>query len=167
MIGFLLLSLLSITATANDIPGSYKNIAHRERVPVDIWFALLQQESCIQLETQNRCLPWPWTLNIDRKPYRLKSREQALGLLNRAVANELPVAIGIGQIYWPAHYDQFDSPELLLNIEANLSYSARWLRKQYDVSGDWWVAVGRYHAPNDPVAAEGYRKRVYRRWEAL
>ena len=165
--GLLLLLSWTSVAGALSIPPAYQQIAQAEAVPADIWFALLQQESCIPLKNTSHCLPWPWTLNIDGHGYYLPSQSAAKRLLNQALEQRLPVAVGAGQIYWPAHHGQFENAAELLDIATNLHYSARWLRRQFDHCRDWWCAVGRYHAPNRPEAAQRYRRRVLERWEKL
>ncbi len=153
-------------APAYRIPSAYQAIAQVQRVPVDIWFALLQQESCRVHPGLSQCLPWPWTLNIGGQGHYYDRREEMTTALRRAIVQGQAVAIGPGQIYWPAHHPQFEHPEHLIDIATNLTYSAFWLRHQYDISGDWWQAVGRYHAPNKPTAARLYQARVRQRWEA-
>ena len=148
------------------IPGGYQKIAGQEGVPDDIWFALLQQESCIPVQDADFCLPWLWTLNIDNKGYFFRDRGSAEFALSHAVLSHSLIAIGPGQIYWPAHYDQFTKPSELLDAETNLRYSAQFLKSKFLKTGDWWVSVGLYHAPNDPQAATEYRRLVYKRWLA-
>lgn len=162
----ILLSVSDDVLGQTSIPFAYQDIARRNNVPVDIWFAVLQQESCIALVGSSYCLPWLWTLNIDSVGVRYPDRAAAAAALQSAIDQGLNVAIGAGQIYWPAHYDQFDTPLELLDADTNLNYSAGYFRKQYDISGDWWTAVGRYHAPSNEVAAENYRSLVRRRWES-
>ena len=54
---FFLLSATAQISIAQSIPPAYISVANDHAVPADIWFAILQQESCIPLQNEDVCLP--------------------------------------------------------------------------------------------------------------
>ena len=172
VVALLLMCAVNIDASASektryqDIPEAYHRIANHFGVPVDKWFAILLQESGKQY--QGRLLPWPWTLNVAGKSYRFNSKTEMAAFLRRTQPHELnKIDIGFGQIHWGSHKDQFQSVADLVEPIINLSYSAYWFKQQYAASNDWWIAVGKYHAPNNTTNAQKYRLAVQRHWRSF
>ena len=152
--------------TTQNIPDAYHRIAHHFGVPVDLWFAILLQESGAPY--RGRLLPWPWTLNVAGKPYRFTNKTQMTAFLCRVRPAELNrIDIGFGQIHWGSHKAHFRSMAELADPMVNLSYSAWWFKRQYAASNDWWTAVGQYHAPNNPTRARKYRRAVKNKWSTI
>lgn len=160
-----------------EIPRAYDLIANRYGLPPEVFFSIAMVESG-KLETgkvrDRRFLPWPWTLNIDEKPYYFDTREEAeVALMKALIRAEKEgrvgkVAVGLGQIYMPSHINQFASPLQALDPTVNLNYAAKLLVEHYiwtikQGKPDWWVAVGRYHSPGNENAAKQYREMVYSR----
>lgn len=159
------------------IPPAYELIAQRYGLPSEVFFSIAMVESG-KLETgktrDRRFLPWPWTLNIDEKPYYFERREDAEAALMAALMKAEKegkvgkVAVGLGQIYMPAHIGAFTSPLQALDPTTNLHYAAKLLVEHYiwtikQGRPDWWIAVGRYHSPGNESAAKKYRELVFSR----
>ena len=168
----LLLIILMASNVYADIPRAYRLIANQYGVPVEVFFAIALQES--GKSGKDKFLPWPWTLNIDRKGYYFDTREEAemalLKAMNEAKQNGKigRVAVGLGQIYMPSHVSQFESPIQALDPARNLNYAAQLLVEHYsntikDGRPDWWVAVGRYHSPGNKRFANEYRQLVFKK----
>jgi hypothetical protein len=167
----LCIGLLAMTVRA-DIPRAYQIIADQYGVPVDVFFSIALQES--GKSGRDKFLPWPWTLNIDKKGHYFDTREEAeIALLTAMEAAKQQgsvgrVAVGIGQIYMPSHVNQFVSPIQALDPTENLHYAARLLADHYvytlkNGAPDWWVAVGRYHTPSNKRLASEYKKLVFKK----
>jgi hypothetical protein len=72
------------------------------------------------------------------------------------------------QISWRWHSQRFsDVNEALIPIK-NLSVGAAILYEQFELSNDWWEAVGRYHDPGNDAVSRGnarrYSDRVKQNW---
>lgn len=170
---FLMIGICYMGCNAHaNIPKAYQLIADQYGLPPEVFFSIAMQES--GKRNGNRFLPWPWTLNIDEKPYYFDTREQAeMALLNAMLKAKREgkigrVAVGIGQIYMPSHFAQFESPLQALDPTINLNYAAKLLTTHYlwtiqQGKPDWWVAVGRYHSPTNTTLASNYRRQVYNR----
>lgn len=174
----LLLAILSGTSCISmaEIPRAYRIIANYYGMPADVFFSVTMQES--GRSNDGKLLPWPWTLNIDEKPFFFETREEAEAALINAMTDAArqgrigKVAVGLGQIYMPAHVDNFKSPLQALDPTINLNYAANLLVKHYlstveQGSPDWWVAVGKYYSPGDGpkgrAQAASYRQMVFNR----
>lgn len=157
----------SITATALDeLPVAYVVVAKATNVPADILYAVALAES--GRSYQGELLPWPWTLNIEGRSIFCESQGEAIVLATEAINREQLVDVGLTQVNWRWHQQRFTRVDDALVPMLNLKAGATILREQYELSGDWWQAVGRYHDPGQDeeslVSAEHYRQRVKRLW---
>lgn len=159
-----------------EIPRAYRVIADHYGIPAIVFFSIVMQES--GKAAKGKFLPWPWTLNIDEKPYYYATREEAeLALLNtldkaKAHGEVGKVAVGLGQIYMPAHISNFKSPLQALDPTFNLNYAAQLLLSHYletvqDGNPNWWIAVGRYHSPYRESPARAYRQLIFKRCQKI
>lgn len=152
--------------TPSDIPIAYSVVASKYEVPADILYAIALTESGKLYEGSK--LPWPWSLNIEGKSVYCDTRSQALLSLNDAIQQGKSVDVGLMQVSWYWHSQRFSSPEESLSPVKNLMIGASILAEQYRQSGDWWVAVGRYHDPGQDEEslqrAEYYLKKVRQNW---
>lgn len=174
LLGVLLCGMWS--AASAEIPRAYRIIADYYGMPADVFFSVTMQES--GKPNDGKLLPWPWTLNIDEKSHYFDTREQAEAALIDAMTRAAregrigKVAVGLGQIYMPAHLSNFKSPLQALDPTINLNYAAKLLVTHYlstvqQGSPDWWIAVGKYYSPGDgpkgKAQAESYRQLVFAR----
>ncbi len=170
-----LLLSLNLEVSAMDIPPAYREAARTAGVPADIFYAITLQESQAPISsTKHR--PWPWTLNIAGKGRYYRTQKDALRALEHYIASgKCNVDIGLGQIHWCSHAKSFpEGPAQALHPLQNLAYAAQVLKSEHKTvirkklgSNSWWVAVGRYHAPNNVKLAKAYRMRVYKKWLRL
>lgn len=163
----LLLSMLLLWAqgSAAAVPPGYRLVAEAQGVPASVLYAVALAESGITLESGRR--PWPWSLNVEGRAHRYATRAhawQALrGFLSRGITR---IDVGPMQVSWLYHREALGDPWGALDPYHNLRVGAAILRAEHRRTGDWWRAVGRYHAPNNPKRASRYRSRVatwYRR----
>lgn len=157
----------SITVAALDeLPVAYVVIAKAANVPADILYAVALAES--GRSYKGVLLPWPWTLNVEGRSIFCESQGEAIVLAAEAIERKQLVDLGLTQVNWRWHQQRFSRVDDALVPMLNLKAGAAILREQYEVSGDWWQAVGRYHDPGQDdeslVSAENYRQRVKRLW---
>jgi hypothetical protein len=159
-------------ANTLEIPTAYKKISGFYGIPEEVFFSIGLQES--GKTHQRKFIPWPWTLNINEIGYQYATRSEAEAALMLAMYEAKQrgeigrVAVGIGQIYMPAHHAQFITPLQALDPTINLHYAARLLATHYIDTikagdPDWWVSVGRYHSPYKEKPAIKYRQLVFKR----
>lgn len=166
MMGATLLQSVTVAAL-EDLPVAYVMVAEAVNVPADILYAVALAES--GRSYNGVLLPWPWTLNIEGQSVYCQSQHEAMVLATEAINRKQLVDIGLIQVNWHWHQQRFARVESALVPILNLRVGAVILREQYDASGDWWQAVGRYHDPGQDkeslINAEQYRQRVKRLWK--
>lgn len=172
LIQLIIVFLMSSNAQANHIPAFYHMYSKKHNVPVEVFFSVIKTESGRSFN--GRFLPWPWTLNVNHKPYYYKSQKEAVAALRQFLTNpKNTIAVGLGQIYLPAHGDKFTNPLVLLDPHINLNFAAQLLRYEYTRSikinktSNWWIAAGRYHHPSKEKFAKPYREIVYRKCQQI
>jgi hypothetical protein len=152
------------------VPQGYRDVAREHGVPPDILYALSLTESGRAI-SRNKLRPWPWTLNVEKKSYYYPTRRAAWQALTGFLEQGKVVDIGLAQVNWKWHKKRLIDPWRALEPYFNLRVGAQLLRERYDASGDWWTAIGHYHAPAPtPEArerAQRYRVRVGRHLRQL
>ena len=146
------------------VPPAYLRVAEEYEVPAGILFAIALTES--GRTTDGRFLPWPWTLNVDGRGEYYASRAEADARLRELIDQGKMPDIGLMQVNWRYHSSKLGDPEQAFNPWLNLRAGARVLRQEYESTGDWWQAVGRYHS-RTPSRAQAYRQRVLRWYRRL
>ncbi len=116
-------------------------------LPHNLLYAITIVESGRRSKNKSRIHPWPWTLNVEGKPYFFNNKASVLTFLknhlNRGITN---VDVGCGQVNWLQHKDYFQHPEYIVNPLHNIAYSAYLLRKHYVKTQSWSKAIGLYHS---------------------
>jgi len=171
--GAILLYLISDYAFAEKVPQAYREIGARYGVPHQIIYAVAKVESQRYIEQIKIARPWPWTLNIEGKPYFYSTKMQAVMALEEYLrGGGRSVAVGIMQIYWRWHSEKLINPELALDPYYNIEIGTAYLKKKYRDSGyNWLAAIGKYHceetSEENRVRALNYRKKVINVLERL
>jgi len=115
----------------------------------------------------NRLRIWPWTLNIAGEGRYFTSREAARQAFEGALAAGMTsIDAGCAQINWHWHGARFTAPDDLLDPQRNADYAMRYLAGHYRRSGDWGVAVARYHSATGRLGG-AYLRRVTANQSAL
>lgn len=157
---------LAAPLVAQPLPPAYQQVADHYQVPANILFAMALTESGRRY--RGKWLPWPWALNIAGRSVYCASWQAARDRIHQALQHHQAVDIGLMQISWRWHRQRFGSIEASLLPINNLMAGAAILREQYQYTGDWWEAVGRYHDPGQDAvsleSAERYRQRVKQNW---
>lgn len=134
-------------AQASCAPLAYQQVADEWQVPADVLYAISLVESGRKTEQYGFNL-WPWALNIDGQSHYPASQEDALKLIQDALARGTDkIAIGLMQVFWSIHQDKFNrNPAYALDIASNIRAGAKILREFMDGAPDIWTAVGYYYA---------------------
>lgn len=162
----LIVLLTCAREAAAEVPPGYRHIAEVEGVPASVLYAVAMTESGVTLES-GRQHPWPWSLNVEGRSLRYRTRLETWRALTEFLAKGVTrVDVGLMQVNWAYHRQALGDPWAALDPYYNLRVGAAILRAQFQTTGDWWEAIGRYHAPNHAERAHRYRARVitwYRR----
>ena len=166
----LALSLVAAPSGASGalVPSGYRLVAAEFGIPTHVFYAVALAESGRPLKSSSLWRPWPWTLNIEGDGQFFATRRAAQSAFAAAMRQGLrSIDVGLMQVNWRHHHEKLDSPKRALDPYHNLRVGAAILYGCFQSRGDWWSAVGCYHAPADQQRANGYRKRVHRIWRRL
>ncbi|WP_245848169.1 lytic transglycosylase domain-containing protein [Actibacterium ureilyticum] len=134
-----------------------RHAAQATGVPMAVLQALAVTES--GRRWNGRYAAWPWTVNHRGKGLWFDSPEQALSFVRRQhKAGDRNFDLGCFQINHRWHGDAFASLGAMIDPRQNALYAARFLTRLYRETGDWHLAVGRYHS-RTPDKARRYRAR--------
>lgn len=159
LFGSFLLFPMMANASSVTISDIFTQAATKYDVPLDVLRAVCTHES--QTHSNGVRQPWPWVLNVSGKGIWYKDRISALrGLLVTKHQGVENVDIGICQVNWYWHKQEFESRAQLLDPHTNIHYAAKYL-SSLKREGDetWQNPVGRYHS-FDPLRASEYSARV-------
>lgn len=149
-------------AATQVVPPGYVRVAKEFGIPPAIFFGVAYQES--KMRFGNTALPWPWTLNVEGKPYRYRTRLEAERDLMRFLnAGKRSIDIGLCQVNWKYNGLRLGDPRKGLDPYWNMRVSASILREHFDATGDWFTAVGMYHNQANKERARKYATSVFSR----
>jgi soluble lytic murein transglycosylase-like protein len=146
------------------IPEGYVRVGVEQGVPPAVVFGVALQESRRLFGTPfgKRALPWPWTLNVAGTPYRFATRAEAEVALRRFLGQGIStIDIGPMQVNWRYNKKRLLTEQAALDPYWNLRVGAAILRDHFQSTNNWFAAVGRYHAPANPVRAAHYARSVF------
>ena len=176
-VGFLLIRLTTLITlvvmapfafAATVVPDGYRLVAEAHGIPSAVFYAVAMAESGKRIEPLGAVRPWPWTLNVHGDGRFYPSRRAATWALQEALASgRTSVDVGLMQVNVRYHRIALGEVDEALDPYRNLHVAAAILTACYRSRGDWWAAVGCYHAPNDRHRAERYRERVRTIWREL
>lgn len=131
------------------IPSSYRVVASRKGVPVEIIYSMALVESGKSLSTGSY-RPYPWTLNVEGKPMRFDSKAEVVQHLKQKIqSGVVNIDVGFMQVNWHHHGHRFHSVESALDPWVNLRTGVQILLERLrskKCEGNWKCAVGRYHS---------------------
>lgn len=161
-------SIASPSVRSSVVPDGYRRVAAAHGIPHELFYAVALAESGKRIAQHHLIRPWPWTLNIAGQGQYYASRRAAVAAAHQALARgERSVDFGLMQVNWVYHGQALGSVERAIDPYHNLEVGAAILAGCYRARGDWWDAVGCYHAPNNVERATRYRHRVERIWSRI
>jgi soluble lytic murein transglycosylase-like protein len=160
---FLSLLILWNTGTyATDINSSngywlkkhITSVEQRNRIPRGLLSAIVGVESGFN----------PTAINIEGKTVTINDKSEVIktikNALNQGVTN---IDIGIAQINYRWHKDNFNNIEEMINPTANIEYAAKLLSSLFKQHGTWHKAIRHYHSAN-PNHHNQYSRKVVIAW---
>ena len=124
-------------------------------------------ESGIWDNKKETFVSWPWSVNVNGKGYRYDSKEEAVAAVKQFQKQGIKsIDVGCMQISLKFHGDSFESVESAFDPDTNVEYSAKFLTKLYEKTGDWQKAAMTYHS-KVPSHASVYKQRLLKRFEKI
>jgi DNA polymerase III alpha subunit len=161
-ISFLILALLVNVIMERGVEASslshlVSDVSRLAGVPAKLLEALVKVETGVSSNNA-----WPWTIQVKGKSYYFKNKEQAVRYASTLLENGLEnFDVGLAQVNYRWHGDQFASLHHLMTPRLNLLYAAKLLKETYLKTRSWEKAIKLYHS-STPSHQEKYWKRVSR-----
>lgn len=155
--------LMSVgTSAIASVPPAYEAIARQFGVRGDVLYAIALTESRMNVG-KNLTRPWPWTANVEGKPYRFNTRAELTAFLRQHLQQGNPrFDVGLMQLSWRHHGKRFARLEDAIDPVTNIQAGADYLRYLLKKTGSLEAAIGMYHTGEaGPVARQNsYRQLV-------
>ncbi|TOG95112.1 lytic transglycosylase domain-containing protein [Vibrio parahaemolyticus] len=162
----LMLLMCSCSVWAQTIPSLYQRVAEDYHMPASVLYSLALGESKVRLKS-GIVRPWPWTLNVQGKPYFYASFDEACKALQGFLKRTEMVDIGLTQHNWRWQKRYFRTPCEAFNPRLNLAHAARVLSEGKRKRGNWVAAAGYFHRPAGGAPARRYEAAFIRHLNQL
>lgn len=130
------------------------SVEQKNRIPRGLLSAIVDVESDFN----------PYAVNIEGKSIIASNKSEAIktirNALNSGVTN---IDIGIAQINYRWHKDNFKNIEEMINPATNIEYAAKLLSSLFKQHGTWHKAIRHYHSAN-PDHYKRYSRKVVIAW---
>ena len=128
---------------------------------------ILSVESGTWNQQKSRFEAWPWSVNVNGKGYRYKTKDEAVAAVKKFQKQGYKsIDVGCMQINLKFHGREFESVEDAFEPQKNVEYSAKFLANLYKKYGNWQKAATTYHS-KVPSHASIYRNRLLKRFNKL
>lgn len=115
-----------------------------------------------KVESGNR----EYAINVGGRSIYASSLAKALSIAQRKINSGVTnIDLGVLQLNYRWHGDQFTSLEEMLTPDKNINYAAKLLKSLYDQHGNWQKAIRHYHSANLKHSIE-YSRKVATVWLA-
>jgi hypothetical protein len=109
-------------------------------------------------------VPWPWTINADRKGTMFPNKEEAIGVVRAMQAlGRRVIDVGCFQVDLYYHPEAFANLEEAFDPEMNAQAAARILSQSRLSSPSWDNAIALYHSAS-PLLGGQYLRQVQSVW---
>lgn len=111
---------------------------------------------------------WPWTLNVEGRPYFFKTKNDLLTfLMNNRITFKTSFDVGAMQInsQWAKHFE--NDINAMVDVKRNMDFAAWLLRTNFNNFGENWRGVSTYHTPHVSDRAVSYARKVVEKMKKL
>lgn len=141
-----------------------KRMEKEQGIPAQLLLAIAKVESGHFDKQSNRMIAWPWSINVQGKGYKFRSKQEAIKAIKTHLANGIKsIDVGCMQVNLAYHGDMFNSIEEAIEPKNNVEYAAQFLRGLRDEHASWTTAVAHYHSAT-PAHHIPYRQKVFEMW---
>ena len=139
---------------AEDVRALITKAERKYKIPFGLLTAIAKVESDMR----------SFAINVGGRSIFAASLAEATSAAKREIdAGKTNIDLGVMQLNWRWHGDQFSSLEEMLNPEKNIAYSARHLKQLYNQHGNWQKAIRYYHSAK-PEYNRKYSRKVVLCW---
>lgn len=157
---FLIIALLcSFYLEAAELPQGFSRIAKQCGSNPKALYAIALTESETAL-TNGKSSVWPHSINWQGKTFLFQTRKEmyffAEDLISKGYRS---FDVGMMQVNWRWHSHRVNSLWELTDIKTNIRVACDILVEGYKAKGDWTLAAGFYHSPNNKTHSTNYINR--------
>ncbi|WP_375319488.1 transglycosylase SLT domain-containing protein [Candidatus Tisiphia endosymbiont of Oplodontha viridula] len=139
---------------AQDLSELISTVEKEYNLPSGLLKAIVEVESRLKA----------YAINVDGKAVIAKSQLGASKIIRSYLRQGYTnIDIGLAQINWHWHGDNFGSIDEMLTPKNNVKYAAKLLADLYEKHGDWQKVVRLYHSAN-PYHHRQYSRKVLLSW---
>lgn len=154
MLALIIANTTPTIANAEDVTLLINAAEKEHSIPKGLLLAIAELESSLN----------PHAINVEGKAMTVSSKEGALEGINHHLKSGIRnIDIGIMQLNYHWHGDQFISVNEMLEPSKNIAYAAKLLKTLYDKHGDWQKAVRYYHSAT-PEHHRKYSRKIILTW---
>ena len=131
----------------------WEKIGKKYNIDPYLLYALAIKES--KIKTNGMIQPYPYAIRVNGKngrSYYPKSKKEAQQIIKKLINKTDNFDVGLAQINYHWHKDKVDSPLDLLDPETNLTIAAEILKKNFQTTNNFILAIGRFHSWNEKKA---------------
>jgi hypothetical protein len=141
-------------ATADDLSDMISKAESKHNIPKGLLASIAKVESSGN----------PYALNISGRQVQASSKNDAIKIASSYVKQGTTnIDVGVMQINYHWHGENFESLEKMFTLENNIEYAAKLLCSLYHQHGSWNKAVRFYHS-SKPEYYQKYAKKVMITW---
>jgi hypothetical protein len=141
-----------------------KRLEKEQGIPAQLLLAIAKVESGHMDQKQGRMVAWPWTINVQGKGYKFRTKLEAVQAIKKHLADGVKsIDVGCMQVNLAYHGDAFESIEQAIEPKQNVEYAAQFLRNLRNEHASWTTAVAHYHSAT-PAHHIPYRQKVFEMW---
>lgn len=141
-----------------------KRMEKEQGIPSQLLLAIAKVESGHFDKQSNRTIAWPWSINVQGKGYKFRSKQEAIKAIKSHLANGVKsIDVGCMQVNLAYHGEMFNSIEEAIEPKNNVEYAAQFLRGLRNEHASWTTAVAHYHSAT-PEHHIPYRQKVFEMW---
>ena len=131
----------------------WEKIGKKYNIDPYLLYALAIKES--KKITNGMVHPYPYAIRVNgkkRKSYYPKNKKEAQQILKKIINITDNFDVGLTQINYHWHKDKVNDPFKLLDPETNLTIAAEILKKNFQTTDNFILAIGRFHTWNEKKA---------------
>lgn len=112
-------------------------------------------------------ISWPWTVTSGGSGTFYNSKQEAIAAVEKLKAEGVEnIDVGCMQVNLKFHPDAFKNLDEAFDVRKNVAYAAKFLKENYERTGQWGLAAVQYHSKQEQKALK-YEDKLLNVWEKL
>jgi hypothetical protein len=140
----------------------FSTFEKKYQIPRDTLHSISLQETGKSHPEHKKMIVWPWTVNSEGRAFYFDTKADAAYFVKTELKKgKKNMDLGCMQINWMYHGHNFRSVEHAFEPRINVHFSAIFLKKKFEQTGNWHKAIAHYHSAT-PKLGEKYSQSVFK-----